>query len=730
MKIYKGVMEKAARVKTENIPFRLDEKEFYKFVLRIAGKKYADKIKVSQKPSSSGFDEYEMYDDGEHIAVKATSGSAAAVAFNVYLKERCGYYVGFINTVGSLPETPPAVGERIADRSLYHYRYFLNYCTFGYTFAFYGWKEWEKLLDVILLNGYNLVLNTVGQECVWRELLKELSYTVKEIRNFLAGPVFMPWQLMMNIENYRGYYPDWWWDERIRLADKMIARLQSFGAGTMLPGYVGMVPCDFAEHYKGAKLIAQGEWCGFMRPMYLSYDDDLFSFVADKYYRIQDKLIGKGRAHYYSCDPFHEGDVPEGTDLKKFAAKVYERMTLADENAVWVFQGWHANPHREMLKAIPAEKTLITNLLSDSNVNAGDNYLDRPWIYCTVNNFGGQCILRGGLKRTLVSPYECVHNSDDTIVGIGSMPEAVENGEIMFDAVAANAVCAQKPSLDDFLTDYIRYHYGTPTHSIRQALQILAEKIYVKDSICSSYESPYIACPSLFVDRVSTWGEHAKDDYPRALLTVARLFSDSYRAYKDSPSFLFDYTDIVRQLSANFAWSLVYKMQAAFKARDGKRFEEVSEKFCAMLFLQEKLLLSNEHFLYAKVQKTARKYGRTQGEKFLFDNLYRTLITVWGDDRTLHSQWETNGRLEGILDGYAAREYGDLIRDFYRPRWEKFISMLRLALETGEEYKEYNFFEYNKLFCYDAKIYPLRAVGNTYGIAQKILHEIEISEQE
>ena len=46
MKIYKGVMEKAARVKTENIPFRLDEKEFYKFVLRIAGKKYADKIKV------------------------------------------------------------------------------------------------------------------------------------------------------------------------------------------------------------------------------------------------------------------------------------------------------------------------------------------------------------------------------------------------------------------------------------------------------------------------------------------------------------------------------------------------------------------------------------------------------------------------------------------------------------------------------------------------------------
>lgn len=300
------------KVKAENIPFVLDKKAFYGLVQRVANKRYAEFITVEQITSSSGFDEYEMSDTENGITIKATSGVAASVAFNVYLQDICNYYVGMLTTYGTLPQNPPKIGKVIKNKSLYLYRYFLNYCTFGYTYAFYTWKDWQKVIDHMLLSGYNLVLNPVGQECVWKQLLTELNYTEQEIEKFLVAPNFLPWQLMMNLEDYNGCYPSWWWKERIGLANKINKRLQSFGVGIMLCGYSGMVPNDFNHHFPKAKLKDQGKWCGFDRPKYLLYSDKLFKTVSRKFYRIQNKLLGKNNVHYYSSDPFHEGGITEG----------------------------------------------------------------------------------------------------------------------------------------------------------------------------------------------------------------------------------------------------------------------------------------------------------------------------------------------------------------------------------------------------------------------------------
>lgn len=724
MDIQQEIVQRAGQIKRENIPFMLDKTEFYRFVKRIAGKKYADRIQVEQIPSKSGFDEYVVCDEDGKIVIRATSGSAAGVAFNTYLQERCHYYVGMLHTVGELPQEPPVVGKTIENQSIYHYRYFLNYCTFGYTYTFYSWKDWEKVLDRMILSGYNLVLNPLGQECIWRETLLEFGYTEAEVRKFLVAPTHMPWLLMMNMEDFKGWYPSWWWDERLALANRFNDRLAAFGIGTMLPGYSGMVPSDFATHFPNVKLKKQGDWCGFERPQYLLYDDTMYKAVAKKFYDIQNRRIGHGRVHYYSSDPFHEGGITDGIDLSAFAKTSFSIMQETDEKAVWVFQGWGENPQREMLKAIPAERTLITNLLSDANTNAEDNYLDRPWIYCTVNNFGGQHLLRGGLKKTLEKPYECAHTAVYTMVGIGSMPEAVENGEIFFDIMADCAVSREKPNIDEFLTKYIRLHYGEENDELKAAWKILAEEIYVKDSIGSSFESAYIACPSLQVDRVANCGEKASDAYPTALLRVSELFTTQYEKYQKSESFRFDYIDLVRQLSANYAWQLVYRIQRAYQDKDCGEFQKTSKEFLRLIDLQGQLLSSNRAFLYANCRKKARDYGKTDEEKEYFDYLFKTLITVWGDDRTV-GRPDANHRLEGILDNYAAREYGDLIECYYKPRWEKFLSMLEISLLTGEPYTEYNFFDYDLLFCYDRGRYAMKQKGDTLKIAKQIINIIK-----
>ena len=652
-------------------------------------------------------DEYRLFDEGDKIIIEATSGVSAGVALNYYLNNVCGVYRGFIADNGALPEVPPKVGETVERKSLYHYRYFLNYCTFGYSFTYYKWEDWENVLDRMILSGYNLVLNAVGQECVWHAVLLELGYTEKEIAKFLVGAPFTPWQDMMNISDYYGEYPEKWWDQRIALSNKISERLNAFGIGVMLPGYSGMVPDDFKDHFPQADIVPQGDWGGFIRPSFVNYTDPLFDKVADTFYKTQKRLIGKN-VRYYSSDPFHEGGITEGMDLNAFAKKAFAAMVRNDENAVWCFQGWGENPKREMLKAIPAERTLVCNLMADTNANAGDDYLERPWLYCTVNNFGGQHVLRGGLKNSLLNPYNFIKSEKYTMVGIGLMPEAVETDEVFFDIIAKTSINDEKPDVDEYLKGFIKARYGKYNDSLDTAWHVLAENIYIKDDICTSFESSIIARPSLTVNKVSSFANASLEIYPEANIIAAELLLKNYEKCKNSQAYIFDLADVTRQAVANYGWHLVYGMQRAYVAKDIKAFEQNAEFFEKLLALQEKICSCHERMSFSNYLFYPENYDKADADYNVY--LAMRLITVWSDDRTNY-----------LINDYAAREYGELIRDYYAPRWKRFISAVTTALEKGEEPEEINFFAVAEDFAKAKKSYPLSLRGDLDKTAKEAL---------
>ena len=684
---------KAGEIKRQNIPFFLNKNAFYGLIERLTNKTYADKFVVRQIPSKSGMDEYFIFDEGDKIVIEATSGSAAGVAFNYYLNNLCCVYRGFIADSGTLPEVPPKVGKIIKKKSLYHYRYFLNYCTFGYSFTYYSWNDWERVLDRIILSGYNLVLNAIGQECVWREVLMQLGYTEKEVTRFLVGAPFTPWQNMMNISDYYGEYPDNWWAERVALSNRLNERLSEFGIGAMLPGYSGMVPDDFKAHFPDAEIKLQGDWCGFTRPGYLMYSDKLFDKVADIFYQTQKRLIGKN-VHYYSSDPFHEGGITEGMDLGAFAKQAFAAMTRNDKKAVWCFQGWGENPRREMLETIPAERTLVCNLLADTNANAGDDYLEHPWVYCTVNNFGGQHLLRGGLKNSLLKPYNFIKSEKYTMVGIGLMPEAVETDEVFFDIIAKSSVNDEKPDVYEYLKGFIRARYGVYNETLDAAWRVLMENIYIRDDICTSFESSIIARPTLTVNKVSAFANDSLEMYPEANILAAELLLGNYEICKNNSAYIFDLADVTRQAVANYGWHLVYGMQRAYNAKDIKSFDENADLFVKLLDLQEKICSCHIRHSFANYLSYPEKYDRENVEHNVF--LARRLITVWGDERTFYR-----------INDYAAREYGELIRDYYAPRWKKFIAAAKKALTDGKEIEITDFFAEGEAFTREKKSYPL-----------------------
>ena len=73
------------------------------------------------------------------------------------------------------------------------------------------------------------------------------------------------------------------------------------------------------------------------------------------------------------------------------------------------------------------------------------------------------------------------------------------------------------------------------------------------------------------------------------------------------------------------------------------------------------------------------------------------------------------------LHDYAAREYGDMLRYFYKPRWEKFINNARTALREGKETAMYDRYKYDKAFLEKDKKYSIKVQGNLFEVAKIIV---------
>ena len=119
----------------------------------------------------------------------------------------------------------------------------------------------------------------------------------------IAGPAFLAWWAMNNLEGWGGPNPDSWYTQQEALQKKILKRMKEYGIKPVFPGYSGMVPHD-ADEKMGLNIEKPELWNGFVRPAFLQPTDPRYSEIASLYYSEQQKLFGK--ADYYSMDPFHE----------------------------------------------------------------------------------------------------------------------------------------------------------------------------------------------------------------------------------------------------------------------------------------------------------------------------------------------------------------------------------------------------------------------------------------
>lgn len=699
------------KVKQNNIPFYAEENAFIAFVDRVTDGKYGKFVRFIKKESESGFDEYILRCKNSIIEIQATSGTAGGAAFNAYLKRYCHYYFGILTQSGILPDVPPETKEDMAETSVFEYRYAFNYCTFGYSYAFNTWEDWERITDYLILSGYNLVLNPIGNECVWLELLQRFEYTREEAKNYISAPNYLPWQWMMNLSAFQSDYPDYWFEEQQEISRKFNAKLKEFGMSALMPGYCGAVPDDFKKKYPMAKILEQGLWGGgFVRPAILLPENELFFEIARTYYELQNEMLGAEGMHYYSTDPFHEGGKKDGVDMNVYAGAVLQAMREVDESAVWAMQGWNGNPDRQMLSALKKDDVLIMNLHADACPDGKDDFLGYPHIYCVVNNFGGEQAMRGSAKKTYETPHKMAQDENSACIGIGTIPEGVECDEILFDILSEVSVRKELRSQEKFLTEYINARYGYVSDELAKTFRRLFEEVYVADIVAYQHESGLLACPSLEADRVCYYAGHSVAEDNTVLTESAKVLLKYYKHCKTSDGYRKDLVSFLRQIIANESWRYIYGLQDAFKGKDLNAFEENAKKLSDLFDLQEWVVDCDKDLNLQNYLNKAAKRGRTVEDKKWLTRCAKLLITFWGESKDCLR-----------LHDYAAREYGDMLRYFYKPRWEKFINNARTALREGKETAMYDRYKYDKAFLEKDKKYSIKVQDNLFEVAKIIV---------
>jgi|GEM_PF-1160074 len=699
---------------------------------RIGGAGTAEKFKFVLDPSLNSKQEtFVLGSEDGKILVKGTTISAITTGLGWYLN-----HIAHINiSWNSLNEKTVAVkneGAAYADLSELplptveethvsdaKYRYYLNTCAFGYSMTSWTWTRWQQEIDWMALHGINMPLQLVGLEEVWRKFLtmedggkRKYGYTDTEAKAFVAGPAFIAWWAMNNLEGWGGtasgtksgytnlagvggVQDDAWYARQKELAGKITAAQRALGMQPVLPGWSGMVPTNFASKSGYATRGNGGNWAGdFVRPLLLSVNNDNYAEIAADYYECLHAVMGESQ--YYSMDPFHEGG---GAGTMEDYEALYAAMEAAKPGSQWVIQQWQwSATQRYSLTAVPAGRLIVLDLFSDGSpaFDSYNGYAPQDAVFCAIPNFGGRSGLMGRLQN-VTDNYFKFKEKYASIKGIGAAPEAIEQTPVTYDLIFQlpwmNGV---KPDVAKWVDNYAVARYGQDNAVVKEAWSLLRQGPlnYGADGIQGPVEDVWAARPNLDANPASAWGKtinQAGGIYTRARRQM--LIDATYKLLSQQEAlgmaagsvyesnYNYDLVEFGGGVMADYAYDLLLGIKEARNAGNTALYESRRDAFLQLILDMDAFKGTNLNFRLGKWTQEARDAaGEVEGATTATPDWYE-----YNNARTIVSTWSSPGT---NLNDYSYRSWQGLIKDLYYPRWKYFFDH---ECKAGE----YQFFEWN-----------------------------------
>lgn len=653
------------------------------------------------------FDYFNIFSKNGKIHISGNNGISLASGLNHYLKYFCKVNISQVGDRVAMPKKPVLTEGIIHRETKAKLRYAYNYCTLSYSMPFWGREEWRNELDFLALNGVNVVLDITAQEEVWRRFLKEIGYSHKDIKKFLAGPGYFAWAYMANLTGFGGPVHDNWFEERCILARENHLIMRRLSMRPILQGYSGMVPCDILNYDSSADVISQGTWGSFQRPAMLRTVSPCFKEYAKKFYKAQSEVYGK-YSNFYATDPFHEGGITADMKPREIACEILSAMLEFNSDSVWIIQSWQSNPTSELLAGIEdvgKEHCVVLDLYAEKQPNYpkgnpenqfygySPEFNNTPWIYCMLNNFGGRLGLHGHLDN-MVKAIPEVFGKCHCITGCGITPEASANNpvlyEFLFDSIwTENAHSYERVNMERWFEEYCTRRYGKVSSAIVQAWEILYSTVYRAECNMIGQGAPECilnARPGLAIKSASSWG-NAVIGYDKKLLRKAlALLMEDYDLLKASDGYLYDVVTLSLQILSNEIQDIHENMSKAFFERNIRQFEKYSKDFLECADKMETIASTSKYYLFGTWVTSAVKLAENSDDftRDRFEMNAKSLVTTWG----AYNQSETGG-----LHDYSNRQWAGLIGDFYKVRWQKWIEN-RLAEIEGKPFENEEWFQF------------------------------------
>ena len=632
--------------------------------------------------------------------------------------------------------------EHVSDAK---YRYYLNTCTFGYSMTSWTWTRWQQEIDWMALHGINMPLQLVGMEEVWRKFLtmedangnRKYGYTDEEAKAFVAGPAFIAWWAMNNLEGWGGtaagsksgynnlpgaggVQDDAWYARQKKLAKQIVDAQRALGMQPVLPGWSGMVPTNFASKSGYATRGNGGNWAGdFVRPLLLNVSNANYAAIAADYYACLEEVMGESQ--YYSMDPFHEGG---GAGTMEDYEALYAAMEAAKPGSQWVIQQWQwSATQKYSLTAVPAGKLIVLDLFSDGSPAFDDynGYAPQDAVFCAIPNFGGRSGLMGRLQN-VTDNYFKFKGKYASIKGIGTAPEAIEQTPVTYDLIYQLPwMNGQKPDVAAWVDNYAVARYGKDNAVVKEAWSLLRQGPlnYGADGIQGPVEDVWAARPNLNANQASYWGKtltnagHVYTPARRQMLidAVYKLIDqEDELALADGSIYKSNYNyDLVEfggGVMADYAYDLLLGIRAAKNAEgtNGATYKARRDAFLQLILDMDAFRGTNLNFRLGKWTQEARAAaGEVEGATTATPDWYE-----YNNARTILSTWSSPGT---NLNDYSYRSWQGLLKDYYYKRWKYYF-------DNNCTDGEYKYFEWNW------------AHGKEHYVGQTGISDVDLTEEQ
>lgn len=634
---------------------------------------FAAQFEFKQVPSKT--DTYSLESSNGKIIISGNNANAMATGLNHYLKRYCNTTVSWYADVPvEMPEVLPTIPSKETATAKVERRFFLNYCTYGYTMPFWTWKEWERFIDWMALNGINMPLAITGQEAVWYNVWANLGMTDEEIRNYFTGPTYLPWHRMANIDKWNGPLPKEWLDNQIELQRQILARERALNMKPVLPAFAGHVPAELKRLYPEANIQYLGEWAGFAdtyRCHFLNPEEPLFAKIQKMFLDEQTRLFGTD--HIYGVDPFNEVDPPswEPKYLKNVSKNMFNTLKQADPKAEWMQMTWMFY-HDKAKWTAPRIEALLTGVkkgkmwLLDYHCEKVElwkntnKFHGQPYIWCYLGNFGGNTTLTGNVKDSGHRLDIALNEGGKNLEGIGSTLEGLDVVQFPYEYIFEKAWTSAL-SDEEWVKNLADRHLGTASEDVRSAWEILFNDIYVQ------IPRTLGVLPNLRPTFNNNHDSRTGNDYTnKQLIEAWKLLLNTPNA--DRNAMELDLIVVGRQVLGNYFAEIKKQFDAAFTAKDLTKMEEKATLMREILKDLDDLNSFNSRCTLQNWIKEARNYGSNEDIKNYYEHNARNLITTWG----------------GRLNDYASRTWSGLINDYYAKRWNIYIETLTECCKAGQ----------------------------------------------